>query len=64
MHEFVARGLAYRFDDERGFDPDAMRSFYGRPDWPAVLRLFADMDEYEADVHARFREAMRELASS
>ena len=62
LHSLVARGLIYQFDDRLGLDPDAMLRFYRRPDWPAVLRLFANVDEDEASVAARAAAAMRELA--
>lgn len=61
MHAFVARGLIYPFDDAHGFDPDAMLLFYRRPDWPTVLRLFANVEETEAEVTARLCEALRDL---
>jgi hypothetical protein len=64
LHAFVARGLIYPYDDAVGFDPDAMLRFYGRPDWPSVLRLFANVDEDEATVAARVCDAMRALAAS
>lgn len=62
LHAFVARGLVYRYRDESGLDPDAMQRFYLRPDWPAALRLFANICEDEATVAARTREALREVA--
>jgi hypothetical protein len=62
LHEFVARGLIYPIEEGRGFDPDAMLRFYRRPDWPNVLRLFANVDEDGAAVAARVREVMRGLA--
>ena len=58
LHAFVARGLVYRYADERGFDPEAMQRFYQSPDWPAALRLFANIDEDEASVAARTRDAL------
>src|SRR5918911_2181524 len=61
LHSLVARGLIYPLDDRLGFDPDAMLRFYQRPDWPAVLRLFANVDEDESSVAARAAAAMREL---
>jgi hypothetical protein len=64
LHAFVARGLVYQFEDERGFDPDAMLRFYQRPNWPDVLRLFANVDEDEASVASRVCAALRELAAS
>jgi len=63
LHAFVARGLIYPMDDRLGFDPDAMLRFYHRPDWPAALRLFANVDEDEASVAARAAAVMRELAA-
>ncbi len=62
LHGFVARGLVCAFDDARGFDPDAMLRFYRRPEWGAVLRLFANVEEDEAEVSSRAAAAMRELA--
>jgi hypothetical protein len=41
-----------------------MQRFYRRPDWPNVLRLFANIDEDEASVAACAAAAMRELAAS
>ncbi len=64
LHEFVARGLIYPIDDEFGFDPDAMLSFYRRLDWPNVLRLFANIDQDEATVEAQVCAAIRDLAVS
>ncbi|MDT5271257.1 MAG: hypothetical protein QOH49_3443 [Acidobacteriota bacterium] len=63
LHAFVARGLVYQFEDERGFDPDAMQRFYLRPDWPTALRLFANIDEDEASVASLTRDALREVAT-
>ena len=62
LHEFVARGLIYPIEDGLNFDPDAMLRFYRRPDWPTVLRLFANVDEDEASVASRLREALLEVA--
>jgi hypothetical protein len=62
LHALVARGLVYPVGDDLGFDPDAMLRFYQRPDWPAVLRLFANVDEDDAAVAERAAAAMRELA--
>ncbi|MBA3242085.1 MAG: hypothetical protein H0T60_12730 [Acidobacteria bacterium] len=64
LHAFVARGLIYPFDIEHNFDPEAMLGFYRRPAWPDALRLFANVEETEAAVMARFADAMRELAAS
>ena len=64
LHEFVARGLIYPVNDEFGFDPDAMLSFYQRLDWVNVLRLFANIDEDEATVEAQVCVAIRDLAVS
>jgi hypothetical protein len=62
LHEFVARGLIYPFDDQAGLDPEAMLCFYRRPDWADVLRMFANIDEDEESVGARVGSAMREIA--
>jgi hypothetical protein len=64
LHALVARGLVCEFDERSGLDPGAMQRFYRRPGWPAVLRLFANVDEDEAEVAARAAEAMRELVAS
>ncbi len=64
LHEFVVRGLIYPMGDDYDFAPDAMLRFYRRPDWPAVLRLFANIDEDEATVAARVAVACRELAAT
>jgi hypothetical protein len=63
LHAFVARGLVFQYRDERGLDPDAMQRFYRRPDWPAALRLFANVSEDESAVAARTKDALREVAS-
>jgi hypothetical protein len=63
LHAFVARGLVYRYRDECGLDPEAMRRFYRRADWPATLGLFANVCEDEASVASRTRDALREVAS-
>jgi hypothetical protein len=62
LHAFVARGLVYLYHDEHGLEPDAMQSFYLRPDWPAALQLFANVREDAATVAARTRDALREAA--
>jgi hypothetical protein len=68
LHEFVARGLIYPIDNDDGvsgfeyFDPDPMLRFYQRPEWPKVLRLFANIDEDDSAVAARVGAAMHELA--
>ncbi|HEX7955801.1 MAG TPA: hypothetical protein VF508_02605 [Pyrinomonadaceae bacterium] len=62
MHAFVARGLVCEFDDARGLDPEALRRFYERPGWPEALRLFANVEEDEASVASRLRDALREVA--
>ena len=64
LHAFVARGLVYEYADERGLDTEAMRRFYLRPEWAAALRLFANVDEDEATVASRTRDALREVASA
>ena len=64
LHAFVARGLVYPFDIEHNFDPETMLGFYLRPAWPDALRLFANVEETEAAVLARFADAMRALAAS
>lgn len=61
LHAFVARGLIYPVG-ESGFDPEAMLSFYRRPEWPTALRLFANIDEDETSVAARAAAIMRELS--
>jgi hypothetical protein len=64
LHAFVARGLVYEYADGRGLEPDAMQSFYLRPDWPAALRLFSNLDEDEASVTSRTGDALREIAKA
>lgn len=59
LHAFVARGLVYEYADDRGLGPEAMQSFYLRPDWPAALRLFANVDEDQASVASQTRDALR-----
>jgi hypothetical protein len=63
LHEFVARGLIYPLEEGLNFDPDAMLRFYRQPDWPTVLRLFANVDEGEAAVAAQVREVMHALSA-
>jgi hypothetical protein len=64
LHEFVARGLVYNVGDELGLDFNAMLRFYLRPDWPAALRLFANVDEDASAVAARLAEALRDLTAA
>ena len=61
MHAFVARGLIYPIDDELNFDPEAMLRFYLRPEWPTVLRHFANITEDGAAVAVQISDAIREL---
>jgi hypothetical protein len=62
LHRVVERGLVYALDASLRVDPDAMLAFYRRPEWPAVLRLFANVDEDEATVLRRASAVMQELA--
>ena len=62
LHEFVARGLIYPMDDNLSFDPAAMLRFYQHPDWPNVLRLFANIDENDGCVTSQVCDAIRDLA--
>src|SRR5262249_6422387 len=61
LHEIGARCLIYQIDDELSSDRDAILRFYQRPGWPDALRFFANIDEDEKSVAARFGAAMREL---
>ena len=63
MHEFVARGLVYEYEYARGLDPEAMRHFYLRADWPDALQLFANVREDAESVTFQMRNELRALAS-
>src|SRR5258708_35318412 len=46
LHQFVARGLIYCVTDDSGnlkWEPEAMMSFYQRPQWLETLKLFANI---------------------
>jgi hypothetical protein len=62
MHGFVANGLIYSADDDSPLEPEKMLAFYGRRDWVSVLRTFANVDEDESRVRARFGVLLRDLA--
>jgi hypothetical protein len=61
LHGFVAEGLIYPANDDFPLEPEKMLAFYGRPEWGAALRVFANVDEDETRVAARFGAALREL---
>jgi hypothetical protein len=65
MHQFVKRGLIYSDGmSEPGpfhLDPDDVQRFYQQPQWPAVLRLFANIDEDEESVLDRLAAEMGKL---
>jgi hypothetical protein len=63
LHQFVECGLIYSIEDNSEWNPAAMLTFYQRPEWLRVLRMFANIDENEADVAARGLEIMSELAA-
>jgi hypothetical protein len=66
LHCFVARGLIYSCDDERGnlnCNPEAMLRFYRGLEWQIRLRLFANVDEDQTPVEERAVALMGELAS-
>ena len=68
MHRLVQSGLICSIEEKRSggefdFDPDDMLRFYQRPGWPAVLQLFANIEQDEATVLARIANEMRSLAS-
>jgi hypothetical protein len=44
-----------------GIDDGAIRRFYERHGWPAVLRLYADVDRDEAEVAGAVRAALSSL---
>lgn len=54
----------YPIRDGAGFDPEAMLRFYRRPDWPTVLKLFANIDEDEETVVRQVAAIIREFAVS
>jgi hypothetical protein len=65
LHAFVGRGLIYPIDNNNGrfcLDPEALLSFYQRPAWPTVLRLFANVDETEESVAVRTIAIVRDIA--
>lgn len=64
LHRFVASGLIYELAEPLHFDPDAMLRFYRAPEWPTVLRRFANVDEDQATVTARTADIMRAVALS
>jgi hypothetical protein len=69
MHRLVQSGLICSIWEkgsgrEFDFDPEDMLRFYQRPEWSAVLRLFANIDEDEATVLTRVAAEMRQLATS
>ena len=61
LHGFVAAGLIYPADDDSPLEPEKMLAFYRREEWSATLRAFANVDEHESQVEARFGPAVREL---
>jgi hypothetical protein len=67
MHQFVRRGLIYSDKDDMNepgqfhFDPDEVLRFYQQPQWPSVLRLFANIDEDEEAVLTRLASEMSTL---
>lgn len=63
LHRFVECGLIYSIEDNSEWNPAAMLTFYQRPEWLRVLRMFANIDDDEADVAARGLEIMSDLAA-
>ena len=59
LHRFVEYGLIYPIRDN--WTRESMLSFYERPDWLNVLRLFANIDENEETVAVRMVSNMRQL---
>jgi hypothetical protein len=62
MHRFVAAGLIPSVTDDLSFDPEAMLRFYRRPEWPGILRQFANVSDSGAEVAANVASIMRRLA--
>jgi hypothetical protein len=62
VQSFVRDGLVYDLVDWPRLDPIAVWRFYMRPEWPAVLRRYADIDHDEADVACRIRAAIQDLS--
>ena len=63
LHGFVAEGLIYQSDDKNPIEAEKMHAFYAREEWGSVLRVFANVDEYETQVAGRFAAGLRELTS-
>jgi hypothetical protein len=63
LHRFVECGLIYWIQDNSEWNPAAMLTFYQRPEWLKVLRMFANIDDDKAGVAARGLEIMSELAA-
>lgn len=61
LHEFVARDLIYLV--ENAFEFDQMLTFYQKPEWVEVLKLYANIDEDEKVSAGRLKVALLELAT-
>ena len=65
MHQFVRRGLIYSdgLSEPRSlhFVPEDVLRFYQQSQWPAVLRMFANIDEDEETVLAHLTSEMSKL---
>lgn len=63
LHEFVASGLTYALGDGPVNFEELLR-FYQQPEWPIVLRRFANIDEETTQVTERLGTALLKLAAS
>ena len=61
LHRFVARGLVCALNLPLRFDPDALLRFYQSPEWPGILRHYANVDVHESAVAAQMAVIIRSL---
>ena len=57
VQSFVRDGLVYELTGFRPIDYDAVAGFYARPEWPRILREYADVDRDEQAVASEVRAA-------
>jgi hypothetical protein len=61
VQSFVKSGLVYDLENPSRFDAADVSRFYGRPEWPAVLRQYANVDQDDDDVASSVRAAVMAL---
>jgi hypothetical protein len=64
VQSFVRDGLVYELECGGRFEPSEIMHFYARPEWPSILRRYANVDQDDADLARIVSAAVTELVAA